>query len=272
MARDHVPTLELRLPVSLGMRMFVRPLRMRDDVDDRVGMDEARTRLDGPDRIHGRDGGAGQLHLQLVPPAPREGIEIGRVAPAPGEKRDLVHRTVERHRVGLVPNQAGGRGRESGEAIDEGGPPDVEVVGPAVMQQVPEHLRPGLAGGAEHGQEARPVVASGRGLDQMPSQAVPHRADRVARERPIVQGRVTVVADGGDHVEAAAVLPSVCRGFDPTLEEALEQRRRRRGPPFRQDRVEHRLPLRDDRRDRIVAFHLGAERGTRVGAAPPDRR
>ncbi len=90
--------------------MLVRPLGMRDDVDDRVGVDEAGARLDGPDRIHGRDGGAGQLHLQLVAAAPREGVEIGRVAPAPGEERDLVDRAVERHRRRSRP-EPGGRPR-----------------------------------------------------------------------------------------------------------------------------------------------------------------
>ena len=66
-----------------------------DDVDDRIGVDEARGGIDREDRLHRGDRGAGELDLQFVAAPAREGVEIGRVAAAPGEERDLVDGGVE---------------------------------------------------------------------------------------------------------------------------------------------------------------------------------
>ena len=59
--------LKLRQPVPLGCRGLVRPRRIGDDVNDRVGMDEARGRdrwLE--DGLHGRNRRARELHFQLM--------------------------------------------------------------------------------------------------------------------------------------------------------------------------------------------------------------
>ena len=100
---------------------------------------------------------------------------------------------------------AGGGAGEGGEAVDEGRGPDVEVVGPAVMQQVPDHLRAGRRGGGEHRASSstkswRPARGSIR-CQRSPSRMV---RDAEAGKLAVVGLGVGVMAGAGDQVEPPA--------------------------------------------------------------------
>jgi hypothetical protein len=92
----------------------------------------------GLDRLDRR---AAQLHLELEAAPGAVRVDPRRVAAAPREERDLVDRHVPRHRVGLVGEHRRARAREAREAPHERRAERVEVVGPAEVQQVPDHLR-----------------------------------------------------------------------------------------------------------------------------------
>ncbi len=161
---------------------------------------------------------------------------------------------------------AGGGAGEGGEAVDEGGGPDVEVVGPAVVEEVPDDLRAGRRGGGEHRRPAREVEGAGPGLDQVPAQAVAHGAEAEAGELAVVGRGVGVVAGAGDQVEAAAGGQAVGGAFPAAVEEAPEERRRRGGRLLGEDGVEERLPLRDHGRGGVAAQDVGAEAGAEAAA------
>ena len=65
-------------------------------------MHKARARIDRQNFVHRRDGRARELNLQFEAAPARIGIEIGRIAAAPGVERDLVDRAIEGDRIGLV--------------------------------------------------------------------------------------------------------------------------------------------------------------------------
>ena len=161
-----------------------------NDVDRRLAMDEASARIDLENFVHRRDGGAGELDLQFEAATAREWIEVGGVAAGPGEERDFVDRALEGDVVRLVANDTRGRGREAREAVDECRRPDVEVVRPAVMHQVPDDLRARLSRGAQH--RARSSTSRSwplARLDQVPAQAVAHRADPETCKLRVIAGR-----------------------------------------------------------------------------------
>jgi hypothetical protein len=193
-------------------------------VDEGLGGDEARPGVHGPHRVDRRDGGAHELALQVSAAPVGARVEAARLAPGPGPEGHLVHGAVDRRALRLVAHHPRGGGGEAGEAVEEGGGPDVEVVRVAVVAQVPDRPRAGGLRGAQHGQEARPVVAPRGGLDEVPAQAVPHRPDPVPAQQGVVLGDEPVMARGGQEVEAAAVGPPVARAFEPAEEEAPERR------------------------------------------------
>src|SRR5215208_6155963 len=64
--------------------------------------------------------------------------------------------------IGFVPDELGSGLSEPAESRDKGRAPDVEVVRPAPVQEVPNNLRAGVSSGVQHGKKARPVVMAGR--------------------------------------------------------------------------------------------------------------
>ena len=202
------------------------------DGDQRLAMDEAGAGVHSRAAHASRRCAARASWTFSSKPRPlREGVEIGGVAAGPGEERNLVDRAPEGHGVGGVAGTRGGGAGEGGEAVDEGGGPDVEVVGPAVVEEVPDHLGARLRGCGEHRRPAREVdTAPGRGsirCQRRPSRIVRMPSDR---ELAIVGRGVGVVAGAGDHVEPAARAQPVRRAFPAALQEAPEEPRwRRRG-------------------------------------------
>src|SRR5215207_2244416 len=98
-----------------------------------------------------------------------------------------------------------------------------QVVRPAPVQEVPNNLRAGVSGGAQHGKKARPVVMARRGFDQMPTQSIAHGAYPVSRERPVVCPGINIVTSCRKKIETAAVAATVGRAFKTPDKEALEE-------------------------------------------------
>ena len=98
----------------------------------------------------------------------------------------------------------------------------VDTIGRAIVEQVPDDLKPTCSAASSAGSPARPVVLARRLLDQMPAQAVADGAEAELGALPIVAEHMLVVAGRADQVEANAVTPPVRRTFKAGLEEAGE--------------------------------------------------
>src|SRR5690606_34338891 len=186
LAAEHVPGFELRLAGVFRLALRAGAVVAGADVDGRIDLDEARPRLDFADRLDGGDAGAYQLVLELGAPAQAQRVEVAVIAAGPGPEGNLVDRRVEGHRVAFLTDQSRGRGGEAGETLDEARSPDVQIVRPAVMAKVPDDLGAAGVRRPELRQEAGPVVVAGPALDQVPAQAVAHRADALALQRGAV--------------------------------------------------------------------------------------
>ena len=139
-AEDQVPGFELRPAVPLGVRPPLRPAGTGHDVDGGLAGEDASAGVDAPYRVRRRQEGAGELRLELEPAAGGEGIESPHLASRPGPERHLVDRRVPGRLVGLGGDQPGhgpGVGRE---AVHELRTEDVQIVRPAVVAEVPDHL------------------------------------------------------------------------------------------------------------------------------------
>src|SRR5690606_29084356 len=137
-AAQHVPGLELGPAEVLGLAHRPRPTAGRHHMNRRIHLHEAGARVDLADRVHGGNGGAHQLMLELEAAAPCHRVEVGNVAARPGPEGYLVQRRVERHPVALILDQLRHRSGVAGEMLDEGRAPDIDVIRPAVMAQIPD--------------------------------------------------------------------------------------------------------------------------------------
>ena len=223
-AAQHVPGLELRLPVTfdgLAVRGAVRVCR---DMDQRLGLDETGAPVH---RQHGFGpcyGGAHQLALQFVAPTLAGREHVALVPADPGPERHLVHRAPDAGAAAFLPDHACRRPGKGREAVQEGGGPDIEVIGQAIMAQVPHDLHAGLSPppAASAGSWTSPYRPGERSIrcHRNASRAgvqpgAPHQAVVLRRHR-VVPGRP-------DQVELAAIPPPEGRPLEPALQEALEQ-------------------------------------------------
>src|SRR5215217_9791622 len=120
-AGKHIEDLELREAVRLGGPAVVRRAGRRDDVNQRLRLNEPGA---GVDPSHGRRAGdrrTHQLSLQRSAAVPCHRIHDGVIAARPDPKRDLIDWTIERRSVGLLTYHTRGRGGEISEARDEVG-------------------------------------------------------------------------------------------------------------------------------------------------------
>ena len=258
-ARDQIEGLELGVVPAMRLEQRAAgPIGMLDR-DQRLGGDEARPRVDGHQLRAGGQIAAGQLDLQLEPAAPGERVQIARIPAGPGQEADLVHRAPEgdgiRH-LAMVPT--GGAG-QPGKAVDEGRGPDVQIVRPAVMHHVPDHLRAGVTRRLKHRGPGSQVQRAAR-VDRRPAQGVAAGADAQALQLQVILGGMGVVTDGRDDIQPPPVAPPMGRGFPSPLDHAGEQRGRRRRGLFGQDGVDQRLPLRHHDRGGIGCAHMGLQR------------
>jgi hypothetical protein len=174
------------------------------DVDDRVCVHDACAWLYGPDRLDPGDGRTHEVRLQNQALTPGKGRKDGLIARGPGEERGLVHRGVEGHAVALLLDVAGKSPCEASEAIHKVGAQGVDVVGPAVVADVPDHEYPVLLRRPQERLDGGKVEATGRALDQMPADAVSGGTHAELREQRIVCARTQVVLELGRIVQAAA--------------------------------------------------------------------
>ena len=197
-------------------------MAMRRNVDQRLGPGELGVGPFAADRLRGTDCRADELSLE---PAGFVGSDTWEVADLnrPREKADLVQRADERrlpaHRL-LNLHRGQGELRETlrkivGRLVD--------VIGRAVVEQVPYHLDAGPFGGFERGQPARPIIFARRLLDQVPAKAIAHRVEAELPAQPIVLQHMLVVTGRPDQVESNAIPAPVRRAFEPRLEEAGER-------------------------------------------------
>src|SRR4030095_11606850 len=100
---------------------------------------------------------------------------------------------------------------------------DVEIVGPAVMQYVPDDLDPRLARGLQHRQHAGEVIRARPAFNQVPANAVAHRLHPDIGETPVVLESETIMRCGADDVETAAGSQAMGGALEPTHEEAAER-------------------------------------------------
>src|SRR4029078_4764576 len=165
-----------------------------------------------------RDRGPEQMALEdseLGRPEAGEIADLDR----PGGEVDLVQRANQRRAIARPLLHLEGGLRELGKALRKILGRRVDMIRGSVVEQVPDDLDSGLAGGIERGKPARPVIFARRLLDQMPAKAVAHRAEAELLALPIILRDVAVVPGRADQVEANAVAPPMRHAFEPGLGE-----------------------------------------------------
>src|SRR5690606_25268411 len=105
----------------------------------------------------------------------------------------------------LITHQGRHGASKPGETLDELRGPDIDIVRPAVMTDVPDRLRPCLPCGLQLRQKARPVVTTRPAFDAMPSQAIPHGRNPMALQGSIVRYRKHIVSCAVNEVQAATI-------------------------------------------------------------------
>src|SRR5712692_897738 len=128
----------------------------------------------------------------------------------------------------LAMNTRGFAGEE-GKAVDEFGGEDLDVDGPAVVEEVPDDLDVLLAGGVQHGRPGGPVEGAGA-IDEMPAETVAGGGDVDVVEAAGVGEGVEVVLEGGGHVEADAVGIDLGGALEAGHPEGVEEVRHRSLP------------------------------------------
>jgi len=90
------------------------------------------------------------------------------------------------------------------------------------MAQVPDHLGADAVRRIKQRQEARPVVLSRRGLDQVPAQAVARGPDVVPSELAVVGLGQQIVSGCRQQVEAMAIRSAMGRAFEAAKQKTSE--------------------------------------------------
>src|SRR6266550_4636739 len=91
---------------------------------------------------------------------------------------------------------------EAGKARHKFRAEDVDVVGPAVMPEIPDHLSSCLASSLDDWLRARKVVDAWVLFDQMPAEAFPNSIDSALLQLPIIAQRKLVVPGAVHEVES----------------------------------------------------------------------
>ena len=152
---------------AFGGRRFVRTIRMRDDIDHRLSVDDAnvgvhlphcdgwtrspRGRVASSTRLRGRV--ANGLKIPMSPPAQAKN-EISLTG--------TTHGGPSVSRVATSANAA----ENAAKPFDEIAIEDVQPVRPAVVEQIPQDLNTSFTRGHQHRDDTAEVVCSGRALDR----------------------------------------------------------------------------------------------------------
>src|SRR5829696_869970 len=221
--RQEVERFELNEGIPAGRDDILRPVRAWNDIDGRLGVNDAGPRIDIPHWLNCGYGGLHQDSFQFVAGVRGERTDKAKSSTCPGPEGNLVDGNIEWDGVRLIPDHLSSGPSKASEAVDEGGRPNVEVVRPAPVGKVPDDLGAGFPSRPQHGKEARPVVVTGRGLDQVPAQAIAHRPNAVLVQHPVVGSRVHVVMGCRCEVESPSVTPAVGGAIKPPHEETVEE-------------------------------------------------
>jgi hypothetical protein len=214
---DDVPGREGVLPrLLVGRRLQVGPVLGRGDQDQRVDVEHARAAVDRADGVHRRDVRLAERHPQPLALLARLAVG-GRPAPLPAHEApegDLIDRG-EEVRGRRARDQILGRGaRIVGEPLDELGRIGIEVVGIAVVAEVP--YRQDLVG--VHGRDERlhpREVAPPPDVDHGPGHPLARRPDAQLPQERVVLEDVPVVTRLGHQVPPLAVLPPEGGALEP---------------------------------------------------------
>jgi hypothetical protein len=206
---EDVEGLKLHLLISVCASDVLLVAKSGFYIDQGLRRDESSSGVDRPYRLDGGDRGPHELALELGAPTMTARLLAAGLAAGPGPERHLVNGAVHGHMAAIFLDQLGCRGGEASEPIDEGGRPYVEIVGIAVVAQIPDDARTDSLRGPQHRQKAAPVVVAGPLLDEMPSQAVSNSPYAMPREKLVVPCRKPVVLRARQEVEPAAVTSPV---------------------------------------------------------------
>src|SRR5690606_25901358 len=113
LAAEHIPGLELRLAGIFRLTLRPGAVVAGADVDGRIDLDEARTRIHLAHGFDGSDAGAYQLMLEFGATALAQRVEVGVIAAGPGPEGNLVDRRVEGHGIAFLTYYSRGRRGEA---------------------------------------------------------------------------------------------------------------------------------------------------------------
>src|ERR1043165_4020432 len=229
-AGDHVPRLELRLPVTFGRWRVLGVIGISGDVNDWFTPADASIGIDFAHCFCRGDRGAHELGLELGSSPLGERVQEPGVAAAPGYERDLAHGGDVDRTACFLEYDFGSRTSEARESIDESRTPNVQAVRPAVVKQVPDDLCFRLARGAQHRQQAGKVVRGRVLLDQVPAHTITRGADSDLLKSLVILQRKLVVpcrgheieADSGETSERFTPRQAVRRAFEAAHPKALK--------------------------------------------------
>src|SRR5437899_845439 len=142
---------------------------VRNHMDDWVDLHKPRGGMFRSNCSHGFDRRAHQLSFELESAPLHERVHRAFIAPCPRKKGNLVHGHKVTWPVNLVREPICESDPEACETFDEFRLEHIEVLGPAEMAQVPNHLCFSFPRGLDNGQHARKIISAASCLHQMPS-------------------------------------------------------------------------------------------------------
>src|SRR5581483_3706728 len=155
-------------------------------------------------------------------PAPRGVGKHQILCSSPREERNFIHRRVQRNVVGVFAMDSCRLSSKSREPVHKSRRENVEVIGPSVMEQVPDHLNAFALCGLQHGHPRAPVERACP-VDEVPPQPVARGKNVQFTETAVVFGAVADALDRGGHIQADAGAVDVCRTFKVSHPKGTEE-------------------------------------------------
>jgi hypothetical protein len=106
--------------------------------------------IDGANGLGAGDCGPDQLLLQFAAASGDTGIDLAFITARPGPVGHLVYRAVEAGAARAFPDKDGNSLAEPRKALDKIGRPDIHMVRPAIMAEVPDDLHVMNPGRIQH--------------------------------------------------------------------------------------------------------------------------
>ena len=170
-----------------------------------------------------RDEGDLELPAALLPVGREQALLAARI----GHEGRLVDRR-DVKRVAFAAEIARDRVAIFGEALWEGGAPEVDVLRIAVMEQVPDDCDAVLPRRAGERLQAGEIIAAAS-VDQRPAHRLARGMDAERREVAVILVDAAVVPGRGDLIEPLPVPVVACRALEAGKEEAAKHRQSNKG-------------------------------------------